>query len=1474
MTRTRASVAVGMLLMVAAGAAYSSGVTLSDAPDIRSVIGQVIVNYQVTNNQSTAAKFDLAVVNVGGDDGDFRDVWAHEPGRSIFGVVIPFGLRITETAELAPGESHRFAVVITRNSWPGAGSLNTGDILSLKVTATSQSDPSQTSSDTFTVTVIEPPPTGTQPLRQSVARDADCDGDLTEPGDGAFTETSVLVSPGQCFVYRLTGQVTGPSASSSFRFTASLPSGFEMETCSGRCKYTETNSYGDLVPGPGYRTISSSIPSDGSPVNVDIQRQPSGAGFHTLSFTVRVQEDAESGAYRFASRQETTLLLSPTPLTRVPGSATQVKVRAVPGLTLTGGADRDGSAAEMVTFGFTVTNTGNVQDTFTLAAANAGGDDGNFDRDSIKLFADIDGDGAADDATPITTTGMLAAGAAYHFVVLATIPASVQSGETYLLIATAVSQRDSEVMADHTAAARIVDGARMTTVLQRALDTDCDGDLDGDAIFTTVTSGVDPDQCIVYRITATNVAAASIARTVSIATATPAFTELETCSGKCAYTVTDGSGDAVTLAAGSVTVPDPQSTGPIRFTLGDIPAAESRIAIFTVKALDHRGRLTDMRAVTTYLPKQLATVATNRSNLVRTIIRSESGLTLEGGRSVTAAAGDTVSFAYTVRNTGKDAHSVGYSVVNADANSVDFDNLGLFIDSDQDGEFDDALGSNPLDLEAGEVLALVARATIPTTAAPGVSLAVTLTATSRQTSTVTASRTSLATVQVLYSATLTDAANQIADAGDWVTFGYDVTNDGNVADTFDLATTDLDLHSDLPIEEADLPADIRGTIKLFADRDDNDVADDNTAITDTGKLAPGATFHFVVSVKLSASFVPGDGRRFRLTATSRGDIGERASTKASAEVLVHGVTLTGGHDLSAAAGETVTFAYTVVNTSKIPDYFTVTASDTVGDDGNFASDSIQVFADSDGDRVADDSTMPITATGTVASGARYAFVVRATIPPDAEPRDRYSVLVTVTSQQGRDNSASDTATARFEVYGVTLTGGDDVRVAHGEPVTFRYAVTNAGNVPDTFTLAAADATDDDGDFASDSIQVFADSDADGNADSATPVTATGELAAGATYTFIVRAVNPSEAGLEPPGRRRTLTVTATSRGDDTKTARDTATATMGEAYGVALSATADPSAAAGETASFLYTVTNRGNVPDTFDLTAVDAASGDRGDFDRIQVFADPDADGKIGNPTPITATVVLAPGGTYSFVVRAAVPARATLGDTYAVTVTATSQGDRRQSASDRATATLPMVYGVTLVSDMPKQNAAPGTLVVFRIGSSTRPVVLTVGTTTMTFRYTVINQGNGPDTFNLVAAAVAADAGRFESIRVYADADADGKADSTVAITDTGEIPAGAAYHFVVRARTKSAASRQLDVLSLTVSATSQGDGKQSASDRATAILNWVNGITLSYGADVVATAGETVTFRYTATNRGNSRDSIKLAAVDGDRRRWRFR
>ena len=110
----------------------------------------------------------------------------------------------------------------------------------------------------------------------------------------------------------------------------------------------------------------------------------------------------------------------------VTSNLVQTTVAQVYSHSLTANMSKKAAQGSTVYFPHVLTNTGNGADTYAL---------NNFNStplvfSGIQMFADANGDGVPDDNTPITSSGILAAGAEFRFVVAAAVIAPTTSGVT------------------------------------------------------------------------------------------------------------------------------------------------------------------------------------------------------------------------------------------------------------------------------------------------------------------------------------------------------------------------------------------------------------------------------------------------------------------------------------------------------------------------------------------------------------------------------------------------------------------------------------------------------------------------------------------------------------------------------------------------------------------------------------------------------------------------------------------------------------------------------------------------------------------------------------------------------------------------------------------------------------------------------------------------------------------------------------
>jgi uncharacterized membrane protein len=248
----------------------------------------------------------------------------------------------------------------------------------------------------------------------------------------------------------------------------------------------------------------------------------------------------------------------------------------------------------------------------------------------------------------------------------------------------------------------------------------------------------------------------------------------------------------------------------------------------------------------------------------------------------------------------------------------------------------------------------------------------------------------------------TDAGS--GDPGATVTYTLQVTNTGNVSDTFDVAAS-------------------RHTWPT-------------TAPASVGPLAAGGGTTVDVTVDIPPSTAGGITDTATVTVASQGDSSQVATvTLTTTASVVWGVTVgsaTGPR--SGDPGATVTHTLRVTNTGNLSDTFGVAASGY-----NWAT-----------------TVDPATA-GPLGAGASADVVMEVIIP--AAAAGGATDVATVTVVSWGDDAATATSTLMTtanNVYSVTLTSATDTRSgAPGTMVFYVLQVTNTGNVSDTFDVTAS-----------------------------------------------------------------------------------------------------------------------------------------------------------------------------------------------------------------------------------------------------------------------------------------------------------------------------------------------------------------------------------------------------------------------------------
>jgi trimeric autotransporter adhesin len=382
-----------------------------------------------------------------------------------------------------------------------------------------------------------------------------------------------------------------------------------------------------------------------------------------------------------------------------------------------------------------------------------------------------------------------------------------------------------------------------------------------------------------------------------------------------------------------------------------------------------------------------------------------------------------------------------------------------------------------------------------------------------------------------------------------------------------------------------------------------------------------------------------------------------------------------------------------------------------------------------------------------------------------------------------------------QVAAFTLTSPQTKPSAPGQPITFAHTINNTGNGTDTFNLTVANNTGDNFDLST--VQIFADSNCDGIADNATPITSVGPLAAGASSCVVIQGVVPGTA-TAAQSASLTLSGASTFTPAVTQTNVDTVNVS-GNAVVNITKAVSSPSGNAGS-GPFTYTITytNTGNATATnvviadlvpAGLTYVPGSARWSGSGATALTDGAAPAD-----PAGIAFDYSVTAAGVTTAVITS-VPSNGSGNLTFQVNVPTTQApgvinntaklcyndgaaqapvGCTPANTSTTGTSSNTVPFTVNQVAGV-NGNGSPTDSVT---AVNPPPVAAAAQGSTVSFDNFVWNRGNGPDTFNMTVAALGTAANTFpagtsfqlfksDGVTPLIDTNSDG-------ISDTGVIPA----------------------------------------------------------------------------------------------------
>ncbi|HQT63827.1 MAG: hypothetical protein B7Z75_02260 [Acidocella sp. 20-57-95] len=321
----------------------------------------------------------------------------------------------------------------------------------------------------------------------------------------------------------------------------------------------------------------------------------------------------------------------------VTSNVVNTTVTQVASLTLTASNTSTSTANGTVYYPETLTNTGNGSDTFALSQTNPGG--GNFTMTNVQFFAD---NGSGQPTGPaLTSTGILAAGAAFKFIVVGSVPSTATSGQTNVITVTGTSGYTSSQTASVTDTTTITSGA----VVAVTKSISAPSGLPGSGPYT-------------YTLSYTNSGNAT-ATSVTLTDIVP--TGMTYVSGKSLWSVTGSTplSDTSTpvssgTAPNTITSSYTSSSKTFQVVIANVAAGQSGTVSFQVNVASGTAPgILNNTAQTSFVDSASGSTITGTSNTVAFNVTSTASLTLTG-QTVPgpAAPGSSVPFTNVVTNTG------------------------------------------------------------------------------------------------------------------------------------------------------------------------------------------------------------------------------------------------------------------------------------------------------------------------------------------------------------------------------------------------------------------------------------------------------------------------------------------------------------------------------------------------------------------------------------------------------------------------------------------------------------------------------------------------------------------------------------------------------------------------------------------------------------------------------------------------------
>ena len=432
-------------------------------------------------------------------------------------------------------------------------------------------------------------------------------------------------------------------------------------------------------------------------------------------------------------------------------------------------------------------------------------------------------------------------------------------------------------------------------------------------------------------------------------------------------------------------------------------------------------------AVGEYKEEGSTVVQVARSNLVQTTVIPVYNLSLKDNRTEYVRPGQAVYYHHVLTNTGNERDLYNLLGSQIAGGSFTHSNIEIYLDADRNGVADNNTPISQYSLNAGETVALIIKAIIPSSAAVNSSSQIQLTATSTQQPSLTQNNidTSRITDQAVLNLTKSFDKTTVVN-GDIATVRLTYFNNGNnsgvvnISDLLDTTqltyVTGNENWNGQALNSATGSNDPTG-INYYLDTDGKTI---RAQITNVPANAQGY-IEFRVRV---ARTVPGEIPNFANmdydhdSSTTTPNLVTQSNTAVLSIKPIYGVVINAdansvsGSDLleklGASSGGTVVFENYVWNTGTVADRFNLTFNSHNLPIGSvlefYRADGVTPLFDSNNDGIVD--------TGTLDAGAKLPIIVKVTFPADYIDTANTTYNIVPKAQSILDNTKTDTVQDR------------------------------------------------------------------------------------------------------------------------------------------------------------------------------------------------------------------------------------------------------------------------------------------------------------------------------------------------------------------------------------------------------------------------------------------------------------------------------